>query len=454
MYLITIEGGDGSGKGIATKMLAEILEKEFTFPSIWTTQEPRRDHQLGKLAVEAVKTGEAGPIAEASLFAADRLDHSHAWIIPRLATGVAVLSERNVHSSLVYQGIVGEMGLAEVAKLNSAACIPDLTLWVDCDPGVALRRISEGTLREATLDKQEYFETNEYQVRIRAGYSSLLGGEVEMPQPFDCGSVVGPIVNDGTNQDLERKLRREIRLFLHRHPTPQNVETEVVELHLLKNSLKGEKGQQVLPILGSTPKRSNDDWLGGMRPWQVMKQAVKSYISAYESLEDERKMDVPADPLSHTVLAVVGTLSLLPGADVSTLRCEMGPVRMVTSRHTERMLKFLTEKVRWVRGHKPSTGRDAPRSELRADWQPFARLGLVVWPLKEKLGEWVAENPNGRWRDAVSAIIASNSDDEMTALLEACAARMQILGSGVKGAAPATDADEFRRWWRDGPHTE
>ena len=26
MYLITIEGGDGSGKGLATKVVAEVLE--------------------------------------------------------------------------------------------------------------------------------------------------------------------------------------------------------------------------------------------------------------------------------------------------------------------------------------------------------------------------------------------------------------------------------------------
>ena len=31
MYLISIEGGDGSGKGLATKVIADVLEKEFTF---------------------------------------------------------------------------------------------------------------------------------------------------------------------------------------------------------------------------------------------------------------------------------------------------------------------------------------------------------------------------------------------------------------------------------------
>ena len=47
MYLITIEGGDGSGKGLATKVVGEVLEKEFCFTSVEVTGEPRRDHPLG-----------------------------------------------------------------------------------------------------------------------------------------------------------------------------------------------------------------------------------------------------------------------------------------------------------------------------------------------------------------------------------------------------------------------
>ena len=66
------------------------------------------------------------PEGEAGLFAADRLDHSHGWILPYLKEGSSVVSERNIHSSLVYQGIVGNLGLERVAHMNSAALIPDL----------------------------------------------------------------------------------------------------------------------------------------------------------------------------------------------------------------------------------------------------------------------------------------------------------------------------------------
>ncbi|MEE2625580.1 MAG: thymidylate kinase, partial [Candidatus Thermoplasmatota archaeon] len=104
MYLFTIEGGDGSGKGLATKIVSEVLEREFAFSSVETTSEPRREHPLGRLAIESVRKRSMTPEQEAGLFAADRLDHSHGWILPRLLEGRAVVSERNIHSSLVYQG--------------------------------------------------------------------------------------------------------------------------------------------------------------------------------------------------------------------------------------------------------------------------------------------------------------------------------------------------------------
>ena len=57
MYLITIEGGDGSGKGLATKIVSEDLHKEFSFTSVEVTGEPRREHPLGRLAIDAVAKG-------------------------------------------------------------------------------------------------------------------------------------------------------------------------------------------------------------------------------------------------------------------------------------------------------------------------------------------------------------------------------------------------------------
>ena len=199
MYLFTIEGGDGSGKGLATKIVSEVLEREFTFSSVEVTSEPRREHPLGRLAINSVSKRLMTPEQEAGLFAADRLDHSHGWILPRLLEGRAVVSERNIHSSLVYQGIVGAIGISRVAHMNAAALVPDLCIWVDCEPDLAMRRIRNETLRGVS-NKEEYFETSEFQGRIREGYRSLLSGDMEMPTPFDMGAILGPISNEGSEQ--------------------------------------------------------------------------------------------------------------------------------------------------------------------------------------------------------------------------------------------------------------
>ena len=55
MYLFSIEGGDGSGKGLAAEIVSEILQSEFCFTSVDTTAEPRRDHPLGRLAIDSVR---------------------------------------------------------------------------------------------------------------------------------------------------------------------------------------------------------------------------------------------------------------------------------------------------------------------------------------------------------------------------------------------------------------
>ena len=448
MYLITVEGGDGSGKGLATQMIAEILHQEFTFSGIDVTAEPRRDAELGLLAVEAVRTGDAGPVREAVYFAADRMDHSHTWIRPRLSQGHAVVSERNVHSSLVYQGVVGDLGVEEVANMNAAAMIPDLCIWVDCDPEMALNRISDGTLKlsiSSRTDDTEYFETDEFQVKIRQGYHDLLGGSVPIPAPFNRGRVVGPIINDGTKEDFRRKLQIEIRKFLHERPLPLNVLPEEVEMHMLVSALASQKGQTTLDVLSSKPARSNRDWLVGEKPWEVVRDASKLYLDAVRCEDAPPRMDVPQDPLSHPVLSILGTLSLLPATEISELRNWLGPVRMVTERHTHRMVKFFDEQSDWVRIHRPMIGHDASRTELRPDWQAFGRVGLVIWPFKEALSEWKRTHPNSSWKHALGAVITSNLE-----AAESCLSRLSILGSGKAELSPPSNQEELIIWWQEG----
>ena len=444
MYLITIEGGDGSGKGLATKVVAEILAKEFCFTSVEVTGEPRRDHPLGRLAIDSVRQNTHTPEEEAGFFAADRVDHSHGWILPRLEEGRIVVSERNVHSSLVYQGIVGSLGVERVAQINSAALIPDLCIWVDCDPVVAMKRIQSGTLRMLS-DKAEYFETTELQKAIRAGYESLLSGHIEMPTPFDMGAIIGPVSNETTEMEFRRKLTLHVRKFLHSRPTPVNVDTEGIERFMLKRLIKSTKGQTVLDGLGVEPARNLNDWLDGKAPWRVLKEAQQEHTRTLDQISEDERVDVPKSVLAHSLSAICGTLALLPSADVNELREAQGPVRGVSDSHSHKVLRFLADKSKWVNQHKSLLGRDAARNQLRVESHSFGILSLVLWPLRKALAKWVLVNPETHLRFAMGQIVRSG---EYPSAVRDTIERLAILGNGKSDSSPPAGTSGLVNWWQ------
>jgi len=441
MYLFSIEGGDGSGKGLATQIVHEVLESEFCFRSVEVTAEPRRDHALGRLAIDSVRRQTLSPDQEAGLFAADRLDHSHGWILPRLQEGRAVVSGRNIHSSLVYQGIVGGIGLERTAQINSAALIPDLCIWVDCDPEIALERISKGTLRDLS-SKEEYFETSELQIQIRDGYRQILSGEMEMPTPFDMGAIMGPISNEGTQNQLRNSLRGAIRSFMISRPNPINVEKEQVDQLQIRAIVRESQNQSTLTDIGIAPTKTKLGWLDGDSPWKVLKSAQDSHKKSLSSMEKEHH-NYPKNILNHSMSSVCGTLSLINSAEISELRSSMGPVRCVSKRHTQRIIRFLKE-LRWVSRRKNLIGREAPKSQLREEFFPFGRLVLAIWPLRKEISKWQSLNPGTHIRFSMGQMVKSGRHER--ALMETIS-RLSILGSGIEGMPAPENIESLIDWW-------
>ena len=449
MYLISVEGGDGSGKGEAARLLLE-LAAEFPFPQIHATHEPRRHSELGKLALTSVKLGDKTPLEEAGLFAADRLDHSHTWIRPLLQQGHIVISDRNIHSSLIYQGVVGNLGVEQVAKMNAAAMIPGLVLWIDCDPAKAIKRIRTGTLR-MTSEKQEYFETPEIQTTIRQGFNDLLSGKITVPAPFDKCCVVGPILNEGGLDDLKKKLRTELRAFFNRKPTPLNVDPDEVDRHLLSTLVRDVKKQTRLPGAPQERTAIHIGWLSGRSPAQWMQEAEDKW-----PVESARTYDVPATPHAQSCWSVLGTLSLIVGSsEVPRLHRAFGPHRMVTQRHTQRLVKWLEEE-RWIhkqQSHVPFA--EAQVFKLRDERLGYGRLALAMWPLRTQLASWRRANPKANWSHALSAI-ASPEDGRtpppvVRKGLEDIMKRLHMLSSGHEHCPVPNSVEELLAWWQIPP---
>jgi len=443
MYLITVEGGDGSGKGEAVRILRKIASEEFAFSGVHLTHEPRRHSKLGMLAINAVREGDHTPMEEAGLFAADRVDHSRSWIEPLLEVGGLVISDRNIHSSLVYQGVVGNLGLETVAQMNSAALIPDLVIWIDCDPEQAMRRINSGTLRTISLSKKEYFETTEIQKKIRKGFSDLLSGEIKVPPPFESSLIVGPIKNEGSLDELKKSLKDELRSFVQSRSQPLNADPSAVDLRLLKRLIDGVESQSTLPGLEQPNHVTSESFLDNLSPSQWFKKAEESWDS-----KSARSQNVASTPVNFSVASVVGTLSFIGTTDVARMRRRMGPVRFVTARHSRRILKWLEEN-RWVNRqqlHVPF--HDGASFRLRAEWIGFGKIIMALLPLVQPLNTWRRKNRDSDWSEAMGDLVSYAEKDETFSLaIDAVISRFKLLGSGVPNMDAPTDYSSLVSWW-------
>jgi dTMP kinase len=92
-----------------------------------------------------------GARAEALLFAAARSDHVEKLIVPALAAGKWVLSDRFIDSSRAYQGGSGDLGdetIMTLHNIGSQGLLPDMTILLVM-PG------AQGVERAAARDKGE-----------------------------------------------------------------------------------------------------------------------------------------------------------------------------------------------------------------------------------------------------------------------------------------------------------
>ena len=165
---ITFEGIDGSGKSTQARALAARLG-----PDTLLTREPG-----GSAGAEEIRglllTGEPGRWSaetEILLFTAARRDHMEKTILPALAAGRTVISDRFADSTRVYQGATRGDLRAKVDQLHDLMIgrEPDLTYIIDMDPGVALAR---GLARRSGEDRFEAFGLP-FQETLRHGFLAL-----------------------------------------------------------------------------------------------------------------------------------------------------------------------------------------------------------------------------------------------------------------------------------------
>ncbi|MDB4930745.1 MAG: Thymidylate kinase [Myxococcaceae bacterium] len=175
-HFIAIEGIDGAGTTTQAARLAAALRKKGL--PVRTTHEPT-DGPVGSL-IRQVLNGRVvvgGPAGSTSLgwstlallFAADRLDHLQAEVIPNLMDGVTVITDRYDASSIAYQGVVSgdEAVSAWIRTINGRARRPDLTLVLDVSAETATER------RRLRGNVPDLYEEDELQRRLARFYETI-----------------------------------------------------------------------------------------------------------------------------------------------------------------------------------------------------------------------------------------------------------------------------------------
>ncbi len=169
---VCFEGGDGSGKSTQSRLLAERLGQQDR--EVVLTFEPG-DTEVGQLLRRIVlspETGDLDPRAEVLIYAADKAEHLHRVVLPALARGAVVVTDRYVDSSLAYQGAGRDLDPVELERVLRWATRdlrPDLTVLLDLAPEAGLGRFDGRDRIEA--------EGPEFHERVRQEFLALAAAD-------------------------------------------------------------------------------------------------------------------------------------------------------------------------------------------------------------------------------------------------------------------------------------
>ena len=188
---ITFEGVDGCGKSTQMRFLAEYLtEKGY---EVVTTREPGGctiSEQIRDMLLSLDNT-DITDMTEALLYASARAQLVSEVIKPAIDEGKAVISDRFVDSSAVYQGMARGLGVENVYKMNEFAIqgvMPDLTIHLDLPAKVGISRKKD----QKELDRME-LEALDFHEKVAEGYRKLASLSPERIYTIDATQSIETI---------------------------------------------------------------------------------------------------------------------------------------------------------------------------------------------------------------------------------------------------------------------
>jgi len=216
---ITIEGVEGSGKSTQIKRLEARLEA--CGLSTVFSREPggtALGKELRHLLLAPHDSRELWcPDAELLLFYADRAQHVATLIRPSLSAGKIVVVDRFEDSTRAYQGASGvsEDSLRALRELVLGDFRPDLTLVLDMEPEISLRRVAarNGALGETFKETRFDGETLAFHRRVRERFQ-----EIAREEPSRVRLVPADADPDRVEADIWTEISARLRQAGYRVP--------------------------------------------------------------------------------------------------------------------------------------------------------------------------------------------------------------------------------------------
>ena len=198
---VSLDGVDGCGKSTQITLLKDWFEQQgrevlvVRDPGGTKLGEALREILLHRTEIPLVGT------AEMLLYMASRAQLVQERILPALAEGQVVISDRYLLANVVYQGSAGGLdteAIWQVGQIATCGRMPDLTFLLDIDPVISFQRMQgqPDRLESRGLD---------YMNRVRQGF---------LDQARELGTKVVKINATNTIADIHAEIVERVGSLL------------------------------------------------------------------------------------------------------------------------------------------------------------------------------------------------------------------------------------------------
>lgn len=197
-FMLVFDGSNGAGKTTVIKGVEKYLTlKGF---DVLLTREPGGT-PIGEKIREVIldpSTPEMCYMTELMLFGAGRAQHVQEKIIPALAQGKIVISDRFDAATFSFQHFARGIDLETIVKINDLALAgftPDMNIILDLDPREGLKRVIS---RGEGLDRLEDEKSN-FLAKARDGYLKQAEQHPEKFEIIDAAKSKEDVLSDVIN---------------------------------------------------------------------------------------------------------------------------------------------------------------------------------------------------------------------------------------------------------------